>query len=192
MNAKSAARRVRSTTVLAVRRDGCVVLGADGQVTTGESVLKHKARKIRSLLDGKILAGFAGSVADALTLFDKFEKQAEAHPTSLKRAAVELAKEWRTDRYLRRLDAMLIVADMHEILVISGNGDVIEPDDEIAAIGSGGPYAMAAAKALVHFSTLTARDIVKHALLITSEICIYTNNEISLEEIKSAAPDGKK
>jgi len=185
-------KKVRSTTVLAVSKDGSVVLGADGQVTTGESVMKHKARKIRSLLDGKILAGFAGSVADALTLFDKFEKQAEAHPTSLKRAAVELAREWRTDRYLRRLDAMLIVADASEILVISGNGDVIEPDDEIAAIGSGGPYAMAAAKALVHFSTLDAREIVLQALKITSEICIYTNDEITMEEIKKAPAAGKK
>lgn len=177
------ARRPRATTILGVRRDNMVALAGDGQVTYGDVVLKHGARKIRTLYDGQILAGFAGAVADALTLFAKFEVQLKAWDGNLRRASVELAKEWRTDRYLRRLEAQLIVGDPDSILVLSGDGDVIEPDDGIAAIGSGAPYATAAAKALLTFSDLTAPQLVEAAMAITADLCIYTNHRFTIEAV---------
>jgi ATP-dependent HslUV protease, peptidase subunit HslV len=175
--------RVRGTTIIAVRRNGQVALAGDGQVTVGDTVMKHTARKIRTLYHGQVLAGFAGAVADALTLFDKFEGHlGEAHG-NLRRAAVELTKEWRTDRYLRRLEAQLLVADLDEVLVLSGEGDVIEPDEGVAAIGSGGPYALAAAMALMQHTNLSAEEIARSAMHIASELCIYTNDRISFEVI---------
>lgn len=176
-------RRLRATTILGVRRGDMVALAGDGQVTYGEVVLKHGARKIRTLYDGQVLAGFAGAVADALTLFTKFEAQLKAWDGNLRRASVELAKEWRTDRYLRRLEAQLIVGDPESILVLSGDGDVIEPDDGIAAIGSGAPYATAAAKALLAFSDLDAPAIVEAAMSITADLCIYTNHRFTIEAV---------
>ena len=176
--------RPKATTILGVKRDGVVALAGDGQVTLGDVVLKHGARKIRTLRDGQVLAGFAGAVADALTLFEKFEAQLKAWDGNLRRAAVELAKEWRTDRYLRRLEAQLIVADLDSILVLSGEGDVIEPDDGIAAIGSGAPYATAAAKALVAFTDLDARDIVESAMRIAADLCIFTNDHFTIESVR--------
>lgn len=174
----------KSTTILAVRKDGKVAIAGDGQVTMGGNVIvKHQARKIRRLYQDKVLAGFAGAVADAITLFEKFEKQLESYQGNLRRAAVELAKEWRTDRYLRRLEALLVVASPEALLVISGTGDVIEPDDGIAAIGSGGPFALAAARALMLHSNLSPMEIGREALAIASQICVYTNNNISIEEI---------
>ena len=165
---------IKSTTILAVKKGANVAIAGDGQVTiSGNIVIKHRACKIRRLYQDKVLAGFAGAVADAITLFDNFEKQLESHHGNLRRAAVELAKEWRTDRFLRRLEALLIVASPDALLIISGTGDVVEPDDDIAAIGSGGPYALAAAPA----------GISKEALLIASEICVYTNDNILVEEI---------
>lgn len=158
-------------------------MGSDGQVTVANTVLKHNTKKIRKLYNDKILAGFAGSTADALTLFEKFEAKLEQYKGNLPRAAVELAKEWRTDRYLRRLEALLAVMDDKNAFIISGNGDVIEPDDGIAAIGSGGSYATAAARMLVKYSNLSAKEIVHEALNVASEICIYTNNHITIEEI---------
>lgn len=179
-------RRVRSTTILGVQRDGVVAMAGDGQVTVGDVVLKHGARKIRSLYDGAVIAGFAGAVADALTLFAKFESQLKANDGNLRKAAVELAKEWRTDRYLRRLEAQLIVGDGESLLVLSGEGDVIEPDDGIAAIGSGAPYATAAAKALVAHTPMSATDIVASAMAITAEICIFTNDRFTIESVRAA------
>ncbi|MEP0814445.1 MAG: ATP-dependent protease subunit HslV [bacterium] len=176
------APRVRSTTILAVRSGGKVAVGGDGQVTLGQSVLKHGANKIRVLSKGGVISGFAGAVADALTLFERFEGQLEKHPSSLKRAAVELAKEWRTDKYLRRLEALLIAATPSELLIISGNGDVIEPDDNIAAVGSGADIARASAKALMLAGWTEPRKIVEAALGIAAEICIYTNDHITIEE----------
>jgi ATP-dependent HslUV protease subunit HslV len=184
---RAGGRSVRSTTVLGVRRYGVVALAGDGQVTAGDVVLKHGARKIRSLADGAVIAGFAGAVADALTLFAKFEAQLRATDGSLRRAAVELAKEWRTDRYLRRLEAQLIVGDGESLLVLSGEGDVIEPDDGIAAIGSGAPYATAAAKALIAHTDLSAREIVEAAMGIAADLCIFTNDRVSVETV--ASPD---
>jgi len=175
---------LRATTVLAVRRDGVTALGGDGQVTLGETVMKATAQKVRSLKDGKILAGFAGAVADAFALFEKLEEKLERYPGNLTRACVELAKDWRTDRYLRRLNALLVVADTERIFLVSGEGDVIEPDDEIVAIGSGGSYALAAARALKAHSELPARDIVEKALAIAGDICIYTNQRITVLELK--------
>ena len=175
---------VRATTVLAVRRNGKVALGADGQVTMGETVVKSSARKVRTLRDGGVLAGFAGSVADAFTLFEKLEEKLERYPGNLMRACVELAKEWRTDRYLRRLDALLAVADAEHLFLISGDGNVIEPDDQIAAIGSGGPYALAAARALKDHSSLSAGDLVREGLKIAGEICIYTNTDVTVLELE--------
>lgn len=175
---------ITATTVLAVRRDGKVALGADGQVTMGETVVKSSARKVRKLRDGKILAGFAGSVADAFTLFEKLEEKLERYPGNLMRACVELAKEWRTDRYLRRLDALLAVTDSEHLFLISGDGNVIEPDDEIAAIGSGGPHALAAARALKAHSSLSAVEIVREGLRIAGEICIYTNTDLTVLELE--------
>ena len=176
-----------ATTILAVRRDGQVALGGDGQVTMGDTVMKGSAQKVRRLRDGKVLAGFAGSVADAFTLFEKFEEKLERYPGNLPRAAVELAKDWRSDRVLRRLEALLAVADARTLYLLSGNGDVIEPDDEIVAIGSGGSYALAAARALKVHSSLSAAEIVRRGLEIAGEICIYTNQNITVLELDEAA-----
>jgi ATP-dependent HslUV protease subunit HslV len=173
------------TTILAVRSGGKTAIGGDGQVTLGSSILKGTANKIRVLSKGRVLAGFAGAIADAVTLFERFEAQLEKHPTSLKRAAVELAKDWRTDKYLRRLEALLITATADEMLIISGNGDVVEPDDDIAAIGSGADIARAAARAFRQAGWTDARAIVEAAMLIAAEICIYTNDKITVEEITS-------
>lgn len=178
-------RRLRATTILGVKRAGEVALAGDGQVTLGDVVLKHGARKIRTLYDGQVLAGFAGAVADALTLFGKFEAELKSWDGNLRRASVELAKEWRTDRYLRRLEAQLIVADTDSLLVLSGDGDVIEPDDGIVAIGSGAPYATAAAKALLAKTELDARSIVEEAMRIAAELCIYTNNHFTIESVRN-------
>jgi ATP-dependent HslUV protease subunit HslV len=182
---------IHGTTILGVRRDGIVAMAGDGQVTMGDVVLKHGARKIRPLADGMVLAGFAGAVADALTLFSKFETQLKGADGNLRRAAVELAKEWRSDRYLRRLEAQLIVGDGESILVLSGEGDVIEPDDGIAAIGSGAPYATAAAKALMTHTDLSAREIVESAMQVTSELCIFTNDRFTIETVTMEGVDGE-
>jgi ATP-dependent HslUV protease subunit HslV len=175
--------RIRSTTVLAVRRGGKVALGGDGQVTMGNTVVKATARKIRRLHDGKIVAGFAGSAADGITLFEKFEGRLKEFNGNLMRAAVELAKDWRTDRVLRRLEALLLVADKEKTLLLSGTGDVIEPDGDAASIGSGGPYALAAARALLAATELPAREIAERALAIAGDICIYTNGTRAFEEL---------
>ena len=174
--------RIRATTILAVRRGGTVALGGDGQVTVGETVMKAKANKVRALGDGKLLAGFAGSAADALTLFEKFEEKLQRYPGNFPRAAVELAKDWRSDRVLRRLEALLIVADKEHGFIVSGTGELIEPDDGILAIGSGGSFALAAARALVDNTQLGAAEIVKRAMHIAGDICIYTNTNISILE----------
>jgi ATP-dependent HslUV protease subunit HslV len=173
------------TTILAVRRKGTVAMGGDGQVTLGNTVMKGNARKVRRLFDDKVLAGFAGGTADAFTLFERFEGKLEKYG-NLTRAAIELAKDWRSDRYLRRLEALLLVADPGKILVISGNGDVIEPDYDVAAIGSGGQYALAAARALVEGSELDARSIVERSLNIAADICIYTNRNLVIDELPAA------
>jgi len=176
-------RFIRSTTVLCVRRDDKVVMAGDGQVTLGEGVIKHTARKIRRLYQDKILAGFAGSTADAFSLFARFESKLEQYHGNLGRAAVELAKDWRTDKMLRQLEALLLVADQSQTFLISGQGDVIEPDTGIAAIGSGGPYATAAATALAEHTKLSARQIAEEALKIAGKICIYTNDKVTIEEL---------
>jgi ATP-dependent HslUV protease, peptidase subunit HslV len=176
--------RMHGTTILAVRRDGRVAVGGDGQVTVGDTVVKAQAQKVRSLKDGAVLAGFAGSVADALTLFEKFEEKLDRFPGNLPRAAVELAKDWRSDRVLRRLEALLAVADARHSYLLSGSGEVIEPDDGIVAIGSGGPMALAAARALCQHSNLGAAEIVRRSLEITGEICIYTNTDITVLELE--------
>lgn len=173
----------RGTTILSVRKNGNVAIGADGQVTLGNTVLKRNACKVRRMFNGKVLAGFAGATADAFTLFEKFEAKLEAHRGNMTRAAVELAKDWRTDKVLRRLEALLVVADEDHTFVLSGNGDVIEPEDGIAAIGSGGPFAQAAAKALLENTQLPVRDVVDKAMRIAATICIYTNDNITLEEL---------
>jgi ATP-dependent HslUV protease subunit HslV len=175
--------RVRSTTVLAIRRDGKTAIAADGQVTLGDTVVKQGARKLRRLSDGKVVAGFAGSTADAQALFGRFEAKLQEYRGNLERAAVELAKEWRTDRALRRLDALLVVADKDHILLVSGNGDLIEPDDGLLAIGSGGPFALAAARALLQHTTLSATSIAEEAMRVAAGICVYTNDRILLEEL---------
>ena len=180
---------LRGTTILAVRHGDSVALAGDGQVTMGQAVvMKHSAKKVRRLYKGAILAGFAGSTADAFTLFERFEAKLEEHNGNLLRAAVELAKDWRKDKYLRRLEAMLLVADADNILILSGTGDVIEPDDGIAAIGSGGPYALAAARALVRHCAsdkdLSAEQVVREAMGIAGEICVYTNNELTVETLE--------
>ena len=175
----------RGTTILCVRRGGCVAMGGDGQVTMNDTIIKARAAKVRTMRDGRILAGFAGGVADALALFEKFEGQLERHPRNLTRAAVELAKEWRSDRYLRRLEALLAVADEETCLLISGTGEVIEPDEGILALGSGGPYAQAAARALVEHSDLSAPEVVRNSLQIAAEICVYSNQEITVLELES-------
>ena len=179
---KSQLERVRSTTILAVRRNGGIALGGDGQVTVGQTVMKSNALKVRTLRGGKLLAGFAGAAADAFTLFEKFEEKLERYPGNLSRAAVELAKDWRSDRVLRRLEALLAVTDREHGFIISGTGDIIEPDDGILAIGSGGSYALAAARALLKNTDLSARDIVQKGLEIAAEICIYTNANITVLE----------
>jgi ATP-dependent HslUV protease subunit HslV len=179
--------RPHATTILGVKRGDTVAMAGDGQVTLGDVVLKHGARKIRLMDNGRIVAGFAGAVADALTLFGKFESQLKVGDGNVRRASVELAKEWRTDRYLRRLEAQLIVADAESILVISGEGDVIEPDDGIVAIGSGAPYATAAAKALMAHSELDAVALVKAAMEITADICIFTNHHFTIESVSLPA-----
>ncbi len=178
---------IRSTTILSVRRDGTVAMGSDGQVTVGTTVMKANARKVRRLSQGHVLAGFAGATADAFTLFEKFDVKLEEYKGNLTRAAVELAKDWRTDRVLRRLEALLAVADLTCSFVISGTGDVVEPEDGILAIGSGGPYALAAARALIADSSLAAPAIVEKAMRIAGGIDIYTNQEIILEELQASS-----
>jgi ATP-dependent HslUV protease subunit HslV len=173
------------TTILAVRRQDGVAVGGDGQVTLGNTVMKGNARKVRRLYGDKVLAGFAGGTADAFTLFERFEGKLEKYG-NLTRAAIELAKDWRSDRYLRRLEALLLVADPEKIFVISGNGDVIEPDHDVAAIGSGGQFALSAARALVEGSSLGAREIVERSLNIAADICIYTNRNLVIEELRQA------
>src|SRR5215813_8050277 len=178
-----ATRAARSTTILSVRRDGNVALGGDGQVTLGNVVAKHDAVKIRRVGGGRVLTGFAGSAADAFALLERFEKKLAEFPDNTKRAVIELAKEWRTDRVLRRLEAMLAVADKSTSLIVSGAGDVIEPTDGVIGIGSGGPYAAAAAKALLQHSSLSAKEIVDAALKIAGDVCIYTNTSIKVETL---------
>jgi len=173
----------KGTTILCIRKNGKVAIAGDGQVTLGNTVMKHNAKKIRKMYDDKILSGFAGATADAFTLFEKFEAKIESYSGNITRAAVELAKEWRTDKMLRRLEALLIVADREHSFIISGTGDVLEPEDGIAAIGSGGPYAQSAAKALLDNTQMEPREIVEQAMKITSKICIYTNEEINVEEL---------
>ena len=175
--------KIRSTTVVGVKKDGKVALGSDGQVTQGHTIMKHKTRKVRKLYRDKILTGFAGATADAFTLFEKFEGKLEEFNGDVKRAAIELATMWRTDKYLRRLEALLAVMDNETLLIISGTGDVIEPDDDIIAIGSGGSYATAAARAMMKYSDLSAREIVEESLKIASEICIYTNDNFTILEL---------
>ncbi len=175
--------RIRSTTVLCVRRDAKVVMAGDGQVTLGESVIKHGAKKIRRLYQDKILAGFAGSTADAFTLFSRFEAKLEQYHGNLGRSAVELAKDWRTDKFLRHLEALLLVSDKETTFLLSGQGDVIEPDTGIAAIGSGGPFAQAAAQALADHTTLSPREIAEEAMKIAGRMCIYTNDKVTIEEL---------
>lgn len=173
----------RGTTILAVRRGGRVAIGGDGQVTLGQTIMKGNARKVRRLHNDRVVAGFAGGTADAFTLFERFEGQLDKHRGNLTRAAVEMAKDWRSDRVLRRLEALLVVADKETILMISGNGDVVEPEHGLIAIGSGGPYAQAAATALVENTELPAREIVEKALNIAGDICIYTNRNLTIEEL---------
>ena len=177
--------KFRSTTILAVRRGTDTVMAGDGQVSMNQIVLKHTAKKVRTLLDGKVLAGFAGSTADALTLFEKFEAKLKEYSGGLVRAAVELAKDWRTDRMLRRLEALLVVADTAKILLISGTGDVIEPDSGVMAIGSGGPYAQSAANALMTHTDMSAEDIVKHSMAVAADLCVYTNAELTIEMLRA-------
>ena len=172
-----------NTTVIGLIRNGKAAMGSDGQVTVANTVLKHNTKKVRKIYNDKVLAGFAGSTADALTLFEKFEAKLEQYKGNLSRAAVELAKDWRTDRYLRRLEALLAVMDTKNSFIISGNGDVIEPDDGIAAIGSGGSFAIASARMLVKYTDLTAKQIVEESLKVAADICIYTNSHITIEEL---------
>lgn len=175
--------QTRSTTVVAIHRNGRVAMAADGQVTVGQMVMKQKAEKVRKIAGGRAVVGFAGGAADALTLLERLEAKLEASPGNVRRAAVELARDWRTDRILRRLEAMLLLGDAESLLVVSGNGDVIEPDDGVAAIGSGGSYALAAARALSLHTDLSAEQIAEQSLRIASDICIYTNDNISVESI---------
>jgi ATP-dependent HslUV protease subunit HslV len=177
-------QRVRATTVVATLQDGRIAMGADGQVTVGETVMKHGAEKVRKVAKGRVVVGFAGGVADALTLVELLETKLEAYPGNVRRAAVELAREWRTSRMLRRLEAMLIVGDPECLLVVSGNGEVIEPDEGVAAIGSGGAYALAAARALSRHTELGPEEVVKEALQVASEICIYSNDQINVVSLQ--------
>ena len=174
-----------STTVISVRHKGEVALGGDGQVTLSNTIVKQKATKIRRLADGKVIAGFAGAAADAITLFERFDSKLSEYKANLQRAAVELAKDWRTDKYLRRLEALLAVCDSTHSLLLSGTGEIVEPDDGIIAIGSGGPYALAAARVLVKHSQLSAEEIVREALLAAASVCIYTNENITVETLKA-------
>jgi ATP-dependent HslUV protease, peptidase subunit HslV len=174
---------MEATTIICVRQKGKVSIGGDGQVTMNATVVKHTAKKVRKLFKDRCLAGFAGATADAFTLFERFEKKLEQYNGNITRASVELAKDWRTDRSLRRLEALLIVADPEHTFILSGTGDVVEPDDGVAAIGSGGAYAQAAAKALIKYTDMAASDIVRESMLIASEICIYTNERIIIEEL---------
>jgi ATP-dependent HslUV protease subunit HslV len=183
MTVPTRAPELRSTTILAVRHRGRVVVGGDGQVTLGQTIMKHNATKVRRLYQDRVLAGFAGAGADAITLFERFEQKLEKVGGNLRRAAVELAKDWRTDRMLRRLEALMVVADKDALLVVSGTGDVIEPEDGVVAIGSGGNFALAAARALVGHSTLEARQIVEEAMRIAAAICVYTNDRLTIEEL---------
>jgi len=176
--------RIRATTIVAVKRDGRIAVAGDGQVTVGDVVMKHGATKVRRLFRDSVVVGFAGAVADAFTLFDKFEQHLEKHQGNLLRSSVELGKEWRTDKYLRHLDAMLVVAGAEQLLLLSGEGEIIEPDDDIAAIRSGGPYAHAAAKALLQDTDLPAEDVVRRALEIAATLCIYTNDHITVEIVE--------
>jgi ATP-dependent HslUV protease subunit HslV len=176
--------RFHATTILSVRKGGSVAMGGDGQVTVGETVMKAHANKVRELAKGRVLAGFAGAAADAFTLFEKFEEKLERYPGNLSRAVVELAKDWRSDRVLRRLEALLSVANREHSFVVSGSGELIEPDDGMVAIGSGGNYALAAARALASHSDLSAMEIVQQSLEIAADICVYTNNNISILELK--------
>lgn len=178
----------KGTTILSVRRAGKVVVGGDGQVSMGDTVMKSNARKVRRIYHDRVLAGFAGGTADAFTLFDKFEGKLEAHHGNMTRAAVELAKDWRSDRILRRLEALLIVADATASFIISGNGDVIEPEHDAVAIGSGGPYALAAARGLLDNTDLEARDVVEKGLAIAADICVYTNTNLVVEELTEKQP----
>jgi ATP-dependent HslUV protease, peptidase subunit HslV len=175
--------KIRGTTIIAIRHNGKVTVAGDGQVTFDVTIMKHGARKVRRLYHNKVIVGFAGTTADAFTLFDRFDQKLEQYSGNLLRAAVELTKDWRTDRVLRHLEALMIAVSKDNFLLISGNGDVIESDDEVMAIGSGGPYALAAARALVRFSDLSAKDIAMESVKIASEICIYTNNNITVEEL---------
>lgn len=184
MSRRETKLQVRSTTILALRQGGRIVMAGDGQVTVGSSIMKHGARKVRKLHGDKVLAGFAGATADAFTLFDKFEAKLQQHNGNLTRAAVELGKDWRTDRVLRRLEALLLVAGTDSILVISGSGDVIEPDEDAIAIGSGGNFALAAARALLQHTTLDARQIAEEAMKIAASLCVYTNDHIVIEELE--------
>jgi ATP-dependent HslUV protease subunit HslV len=177
-------KALKGTTIIAVRRDGRLAIGGDGQVTMGNTIMKARARKIRKIADGRILVGFAGATADAFTLFERFEGKVKEYRGDLRRSAVELAKDWRTDKVLRRLEAMLLVADAKDMLLISGTGDVIDPEEQVLAIGSGGSFAYAAARALLESTSLGAREIVERSLRIASEICIYTNAEIAVEELE--------
>lgn len=176
-------KKIIGTTIIAVRRNGKVAIAGDGQVSLGETIIKHKATKIRRLYKDKILAGFAGAAADSIALFDRFEAKLQDHQGNLLRAAVELAKDWRTDRYLRRLEALMIVADKERMLILSGTGEIIEPDEDVCAIGSGGPYALAAAKALLRHTDMSASEIATRSIQIASEICLYTNDSIKLDEL---------
>jgi len=176
--------KIRSTTVIGLIRNGEPVIGSDGQVTMGATVMKHTTKKVRKIFNDQVLVGFAGATSDAFTLFEKFESKLDEYKGNLSRAAVELAKEWRSDKYLRRLEALLAVVNKDKALVISGTGDVIEPDDGIVAIGSGGPYALVAARMLLKYSKLSAKEIVKESLNQAAEVCIYTNHNISIEELK--------
>ncbi len=178
--------RAHGTTILAVKRGDLVAMAGDGQITFGDVVMKHGAKKVRALGDGRVLAGFAGAVADALTLFEKFEAQLDEHSGNLRKSAVELAKEWRTDRYLRRLEAQLLVADSDQILLLSGEGDVVEPDEGVIAIGSGGPFALAAAKAYLDGTAYSAQEIADKAMHIAADTCIYTNDHITVLTVGKA------
>jgi ATP-dependent HslUV protease subunit HslV len=180
---ESVLKRIHSTTILCVRKNGKVAIGGDGQVTVGETVMKANANKVRTLRGGKILAGFAGAAADAFTLFEKFEEKLERYPTNLPRAAVELAKDWRSDRVLRRLEALLVIADKEHGFVVSGSGELIEPDDGVLAIGSGGSFALAAARALLASTPLDPAEIVRKSLEIAADICVYTNTHITVLEL---------
>ena len=188
MTAPTRAPEIRSTTILSVRHRGRVVMGGDGQVTVGQTIMKRNARKIRRLYQDRVLAGFAGAGADALTLFERFEAKLGQVNGNLRRAAVELAKDWRTDRLLRRLEALLVIADRESSLIVSGTGDVIEPEDGICAIGSGGNFALAAARVLIQHSTLDARQIAEESLRTAAAICVYTNDHLIIEELETGLP----